>query len=54
MFIRPGVVEVEGLRVPHSPLRGVVGDVHQVVAVVVDVAWGGGRREEGGGERERR
>ena len=60
MFVRPGLVEVERLWIPHTPPGGVVGDIDQVVAVVVDIAcMQGGQgergegREGGRGERER-
>ena len=57
MFVGPRLVEVEWLWVPHTPLGGVVGDVDQVVAVVVDIACtqggrGGEGRESGEGEGE--
>ena len=38
MFVGPGPVEVEWLRVPDPPPRGVVGHVYQEVAVIVYVA----------------
>ena len=53
MFVRPGLVEVERLWIPHTPPGGVVGDIDQVVAVVVDIAcMQGGQGERGEGERE--
>ena len=50
MLVRPGLVKVERLRVPHAPSRGVVSHVNQVVTIVVDVACtqrGGGGRKKG-------
>ena len=54
MFVRPGLVEVERLWIPHTPPGGVVGDIDQVVAVVVDIAcMQGGQGERGEGREER-